>query len=267
MKAGITQLCLARADLETDLQLTKARGYDAIELVFSDTGHPSIDAAPAELDAIKSACQRLGLDICSILPTRRDAGSLLSSVAAERSKRIAILRRGLEIAERLGVDALLLHPGQLEAGTTYEETWINCRDALRALVPEAERRRCAIAVENVWNKFLLSPREARQFVDEVGSPYVGIYLDTANMVFYGFPEMWVRDLGTRIKKVHVKDFRRRDSAWVQLMDGDVDWPAVMGELRAIGFDGALVSEVGGDDGMQRETVARIRRIMEVGVRG
>lgn len=261
MKTGITQLCLARTDLETDLQQAKARGYDAIELVFSDTGQPSIDASAAELAAIKSACQHLGLEICSILPTRRDAGSLLSPIAAEREKRMAILRRGLEIAEHLGVDGLLLHPGQLAAETTYEETWVNCRNALQTLAPEAERHRCSIGIENVWNKFLLSPREARQFVDEIGSPYVGIYLDTANMVFYGFPEMWIRELGTRITKVHVKDFRRRDSAWVQLMDGDVDWPAVMRELRTIGFDGALVSEVGGDDAMQRETAVRVRRIM------
>lgn len=261
MKPGITQICLPRTNLEAVLRHTRDTGYEAIELVFSDAGEPSIDASPAELRAVKDACARYGLDICSIVPTRQDAGSLLSPDAGEREKRARILRRGLEIAEMLEVDGLLLHPGQLVAGTTYEDAWNGCRDALRALAPEAERRGCAIGVENVWNKFLLSPREARQFVDEVGSSRVGIYLDIANMVFYGFPEMWIKELGARIIKVHVKDFRRRDNAWVQLMDGDVDWPAVMRELRAIRFDGALVSEVGGDEATQRETAARIRRIM------
>ena len=260
MKPGITQLCLPKQDLEANLQYAKHTGYEAIELVFSDTGEPSIDASAEELAAVKAACGRYGLEISSIIATRQDAGSMLSPDTAERNKRIAILARGLEIAEGLDVDGMLLHPGALETGTSYTETWKNFRDAMRSLAPEAERRRCSIGVENVWNKFILSPLEACRFVDEVGSSAVGIYIDVANMVLYGYPEMWIRDLGHRITKVHVKDFRRRDSAWVQLMDGDVDWPAVMSELRNIEFDGALVSEVGGDETTVRETVNRIRKI-------
>lgn len=261
MKPGITQICMPRQDLETDLQHAQDTGYEAIELVFSDTGEPSINASVSELAGVKAACERHGLELCSIVPTREDAGSMLSPLKSKRDKRIAILQRGLEIAEALGVDGLLLHPGALEAGTSYMDTWGNFRDALRELAPEAERCGCSIGVENVWNKFILTPLEARQFVDEVGSSAVGLYIDVANMVQYGFPEMWIHDLGHRITKVHVKDFRRRDNAWVQLMDGDVDWPAVMRELHAIGFDGALVSEVGGDEAMERETAKRIRRIM------
>ena len=261
MKPGITQICLPRTNLEADLDYAHNTGYEAIELVFSDVGEPSIDASDRELAEVKAACDQRGLEICAILPTRKDAGSMLSPDASERNKRLRILERGLEVAHTLGVTGLLLHPGSLDASTTYEATWNNMRDALKALAPEAERLNCSIGVENVWNKFLLSPREARQFVDEVGSPAVGIYLDTANMIFYGFAEMWIRELGNRVTRVHVKDFRRRDMAWTQLMDGDVNWPVVMQELRAIGFDGALVSEVGGDEAMVRESLQRIRQIM------
>lgn len=261
MKPGITQLCLHRQDLEEDLKYTRAAGYEAIELVFSDEGSPSIDASAAELSAVKTACADHQLEICSILPTRKDAGSFLSPSGRDWEKRIEILQRGLEIAEALDVDGLLLHPGQIDPKTSYASTWDHLCDILQELAPEAERRGCSIGIENVWNQFLLSPREACQLIDEVGSPAVGIYLDTANMMLYGYPEMWIRDLGKRITKVHVKDFRRRDRAWVQLMDGDTDWPTVMVELRAIGFDGALVSEVGGDDAVMRETADRIRQIM------
>ena len=128
--------------------------------------------------------------------------------------------------------------------------------------PEAPITRAAVLVPAVIAENA-GPLEACRFVDEVGSSAVGIYIDVANMVLYGYPEMWIHDLGERITKVHVKDFRRRDNAWVQLMDGDVNWPAVMNELRNIGFDGALVSEVGGDEKMVRETVERIKRICEL----
>ncbi|MBI3830751.1 MAG: sugar phosphate isomerase/epimerase [Planctomycetes bacterium] len=261
MKPGITQLCLKRQNLDEDLRRTKELGYEAIELVFSDEGQPGIDAPNDQIAGVRKACDKLGLEICSIIATRKDAGSLLSPKKDERAKRVAILKRGLEIAEILGVNGMLLHPGQLEATDTYERAWNDCRDALKALAPEAAKRKCAIAIENVWNKFILSPREAKQFADEVGSPWVGIYLDTANLIHYGFTEVWIRELKDRIKKVHVKDYKRRPPEWTQLMDGDCNWPEIMKELRAMKFDGALVSEVGGDDERMRETAQRIRKIM------
>ena len=261
MIPGITQLCLNRQDLEQDLSKARELGYEAIELVFSDDGSPNIDSSTTEIAAVGDACRDHGLELCSMIAIRRDAGSLLSPSADERAKRVAILRRGFEIAEILGVDALLLHPGALDPKSSYGTTWNNFRDDLRGLAPDAERHGTRIGIENVWNQFMLSPGEARQLVDEVGSPAVGIYLDTANMILYGYPDMWIRELGSRIFKVHVKDFRRGEGAWVQLMDGDTDWPAVMAELRGIGFDGALVSEVGGDDATMQETAERIRRII------
>ncbi len=261
MKPGITQLCLSRQDLEQDLSKARSLGYEAIELVFSDDGSPNIDASTSEISAVGDACRDHGLELCSMIAIRRDAGSLLSPSAEERAKRVAILRRGFEIAEVLGVDTLLLHPGALDPKSSYGTTWNNFRDDLRDLAPDAEHRGTRIGIENVWNQFMLSPGEARQFVDEVGSSAVGIYLDIANMILYGYPDMWIRELGRRIFKVHVKDFRRGEGAWVQLMDGDTDWPAVMVELRGIGFDGALVSEVGGDDANMRETAQRIRQII------
>ena len=142
-------------------------------------------------------------------------------------------------------DCLARFPGQLAAAGTYHQAWNDLRDALIDTAPLAEEMGAAIGVENVWNKFLLSPLEARLFIDEVGSDWVGIYLDTANMMAYGYPEHWIRELGERIKKVHFKDFLRREHRFVNLRDGDTDWPAIMAELRAVGYDSTLIHEVGG----------------------
>jgi len=134
-------------------------------------------------------------------------------------------------------------------------------DFLSHVIAERGWDKCAIGVENVWNRFMLSPREAAQLVDEVGSQWVGIYLDTANMMAYGYPEQWIKALGGRIKKVHFKDFARRDHKFTDLLDGDTDWPAVVGELRAIGYDDAVIHEVGGDFDAQVETAKRMRQIV------
>ena len=171
------------------------------------------------------------------------------------------LRRSLEIAGALSVDGVLLHPGQLAVEGTYQQAWDGLRDALIDTAPLAEEMGAAIGLENVWNKFLLSPREARLFVDEIGSDWVGIYLDTANMMAYGYPEHWIRELGPRIKKVHFKDFRRSEHSFVNLLEGDTDWPAVMAELRAVGYDSTLIHEVGGSRDELIDLGARMRQIV------
>jgi hexulose-6-phosphate isomerase len=154
-----------------------------------------------------------------------------------------------------------LHPGQLQAEGTYQEVWNNLRDALIDIAPFAEEMGAAIGVENVWNKFLLSPLEARLFVDEIASEWVGIYLDTANMMAYGHPEHWIRELGDRIKKVHFKDFLRREHRFVSLRDGDTNWAVVMAELRAIGYDSTLIHEVGGSREELVDLGERMREIV------
>ena len=94
-------------------------------------------------------------------------------------------------------------------------------------------------------------------------PLIGFYFDSGNMVIQGYPEQWVNILGRHIKKVHLKDFRRSDHSWPPLTEGDVDFPAVMAELRNIGYDDALLSEVGAGTAPFEETAAAIRRIIEM----
>jgi len=185
----------------------------------------------------------------------------MSRDPAEREKCCRSLACSLEIAGVLGADGVLLHPGQLTAEGTYEEAWNDLRDALREMASAAEESQAAIGLENVWNKFLLSPWEARTFIDEVDSAWVGIYLDTANMMAYGYPEHWVRGLGKRIKKVHFKDFIRREHRFVNLLEGDTDWPTLMKELRQVGYDSTLIHEVGGDHQALVDLGERMRRIV------
>ncbi len=114
-------------------------------------------------------------------------------------------------------------------------------------MPLAESLGVCLGIENVWNKFLLSPVEMRDFIDECESPMVGAYVDTGNVMAYGFPEQYLRILGRRVCKIHAKDFRvsaGNMDGFVMLLEGDVNWPAVMAALRDIGYDGPLTAEYG-----------------------
>lgn len=259
MKIGVTQIILGNMTLEETLALCQEAGYEAVELTFRQGKDLYPNLTASEIEAIGKKCDAAGVAIASVIAS--GSGNLLSPDPNEQKAGRERLRRSVEIGGLLGVNCTLLHPGQLLPVGTYEGAWRLLRNALIELAPLAESNRCAIGVENVWNKFLLSPREMTQFLDEVGSEWVGAYLDTANMMAYGYPEHWIRSLGKRIRKVHFKDFSRSKHQFTPLMEGDTDWKTLMAELRAIGYDDAVIHEVGGSREELLETARRMRRIL------
>ncbi len=263
MKIGVTQIILGGMSLNDTISLCQDAGYDAVELTFSEGNDTDINMSDTELRGIATKCADAGIEISSITAGYADRGNLLSLEAAEREKGVASLARGLEVAAALGTGGILLHPGQLTVEGTYQQVWDNLVSILRELAPSAETHQVAIGLENVWNKFLLSPKEMKDIIDEIGSDWVGCYLDTANMMAYGYPEHWIRELTHRIKRVHFKDFSRGNHQFVNLLDGDTDWPAVMEAFRAIGYDGYLIHEVGGDRATQIDLAKRMRRIVAI----
>jgi hexulose-6-phosphate isomerase len=201
---------------------------------------------------------------------------LNSQDAAERQKAMDIVKKQLETASILGCQSILVIPGTVNAEFAapgrvidYETTYNTSLESLMQVKQYAEEYKVEIALENVWNKFLLSPLEMRSFIDAVGSPWVGAYFDTGNVVFAGYPEQWIKILGKRIFKVHFKDYRRNPgglNAFVDLLAGDVDWKAVRAAFEAVGYEGWAAGEMipqyaQGSDQLIYNTSASMERIM------
>jgi L-ribulose-5-phosphate 3-epimerase len=261
MKIGVTQIILGTMSLDDTLSLCQDAGYESVELTFRDGKDLNANMSRSEIEGVGEKCKAVGIEIGSVIASYADRGNLLSPDAEERESGVKSLVRNLEIAGILGVGGILLHPGQLTVSDTYQSVWDNLIGILKEVAPIAAQNKAAIGVENVWNKFLLSPKEMREFVDEVDSEWVGVYLDTANMMAYGYPEHWIRELGARIRRVHFKDFDRQTHRFVNLLDGDTDWPTVVHELRSIGYDGPVIHEVGGDHAAQVDLAERMRKIV------
>ena len=76
------------------------------------------------------------------------------------------------------------------------------------------------------------------------------HFDVGNVVDSGWPEQWIRILGPRIVKIHVKEYSRklRDKEGpyagfkAELFSGDSNWPSVVSALDAVGYSGWLISE-------------------------
>ena len=261
MKKGICYGCIDEGDtFEAKLQATRKAGYDGVELSFDGQ-----EAAPLRLGMDKAAVEKLratierqGLEARSTMSgaALRDT-PILNGDPAIRRQAVANLAAALERASWLGAGTVLVHPGQLKPETRYDEAWGWTVQVLKDLIPACERTGVGLGLENVWNKFLLAPTEMRQLLDEVNHPLIGCYLDTANMLLYGYAEQWVPIVGSRIRKVHVKDFKRERGGgrFCQLLSGDCNYPAVMRELRALGYDDYLTSEVSRGERGEGQTMA------------
>jgi L-ribulose-5-phosphate 3-epimerase len=174
----------------------------------------------------------------------------------------------LHNAKLWGANAVLLVPAVLDSETGYRAAWRRSQANIRTLIPLAEELKVIIAIEEVWNKFLLSPLEMAKYVDEFQSPWVRQYFDVGNVVLYGYPQDWIRTLEKRIAKVHLKDFKMGKGMnpltgqFVNLGEGDINWGAVRSALAEIRYTGWATTELEpGDEPYLRDVVKRIDRLL------
>ncbi len=253
MKKGISIWSFPAAPLADSFALAKDAGFEGVEVALDEEGELSLTTSEKDVLAIADKAKNAGIELYSVACGLYWGYWLNADCDKERAKAKDIVKRQLDVAKLLGCDTILVIPGTVNADfadpnkvVDYETTYNRSLEAITELKAYAEKVGVSIALENVWNKFLLSPMEMRDFIDKVGSDYVGSYFDVGNALANGYPEQWIRILGNRIKKVHFKDYRKAAGGlhgFVDLLAGDVDYPAVMKALEAIGYDGWVSAEM------------------------
>jgi L-ribulose-5-phosphate 3-epimerase len=217
-----------------------------------------------EAEEMKKAADGAGIRIDSVMNMDHWKYPLSSGDAAVVAKSMEGMRTSLRNAKVWGSDAVLLVPAVVNAETSYREAWTRSQKQIRELIPMAAELNVVIALEEVWNKFLLSPLEMAKYVGEFASPWIKAWFDVGNVVLYGYPQDWIRTLGKSIYKVHLKDFKRKEGgyAWVNLGDGDVDWAAVRKAFAEVGYSGSVIAELdGGDEAYLRDVSERMDRLV------
>jgi len=238
------------------MKLVRTVGFDAIE------GQTVTDEREAE--EIKKAADDAKVRIHSVMNMAHWENPLSSPDPAVVEKSLEGMRTSLHNAKLWGAEAVLLVPAVVNAQVSYHDAWTRSQKQIRKLIPLAEELKVVIAIEEVWNKFLLSPLEMPKYVDEFQSPWVKSYFDVGNVVLYGYPQDWIHNLGKRIAKVHIKDFKRLEDGyrWVNLGDGDIDWPAVRKAFADVGYTGWVTTELeGGDEAYLRDVGKRVDRLV------
>jgi hexulose-6-phosphate isomerase len=267
MKVGLSGIITPKEWSFAELvQQAKAAGYECIEVVPREGSELTLDTPEAELDALASTARDAGIEIVSLCGSGGKPMDLMTSDEAARRTGIGTSQAMLRTARALGADTVL-HTlgGRPSPDLYYHVAYANALRSLQELAPAAEELGVNLAVEYVWNGFLTSPLELAQFLTQVGSPSVGFYFDPGNMRIFHHSEHWARLCGPFIKKVHAKDFswENHEAQWPPLLEGQVNFPAVMAELRRAGYDDALISEVPPSVAPLDATAAAIRRILEL----
>jgi L-ribulose-5-phosphate 3-epimerase len=239
--------------------LAREAGFDAIEM--------QTIASAEQAAEIRDAATKSGLRIHSVMNMDHWRFPLSSADREVVGKSVAGMEQSLRNAALWGAETVLLVPAVVDATTSYRDAWTRSQQVIRErLIPVARDLKVVIAVEEVWNKFLLSPLEFARYVDEFDSPFVKAYFDVGNVVFYGFPQDWIRALGPRIAKVHLKDFQldRQNGrfAWKNLGEGDIDWTAVHQAFADVGYKGYVTTEVAaGDAAYLKDLAGRVERFL------
>jgi L-ribulose-5-phosphate 3-epimerase len=239
--------------------LARTAGFEAVEM-------QTITSAD-EAAEIRDAAAKSGLRIHSVMNSDHWKFPLSSTDAEVVSRSVKGMETSLQNAKLWGADTVLLVPAVVDAKTGYRDAWTRSQRVIRErLLPVARDLKVVIAVEEVWNKFLLSPIEFARYVDEFESPQVRAYFDVGNIVFYGYPQDWIRTLGPRIAKVHLKDFSLDRTngkfTWKNVGEGDIDWPEVRRALAEVKYNGFVTTEVnGGDAAYLTDLAGRLDRFL------
>jgi hexulose-6-phosphate isomerase len=243
--------------------LAREVGFEEIEAGTTDD--------PKVAEEMKKAAVDAKVRIHSVMNRDHWNYPLSSPDSAVVERSMKGMHTSIQNAALWGSDTVLLVPAVVNAQISYKDAYDRSVKQIRQLIPMAEKHKVVIAVEEVWNKFLLSPLEFAHYVDQFKSPWVKAYFDVGNVVLWGFPQDWIRTLGSRIVKLHFKDFkfqqnretRKREAEFVNLKEGEIDWKAIHAALTEIGFKGTATVELsGGEREYLADVSKRVDQILE-----
>lgn len=253
MKKGISIWSFKDKPLKQNFEIAKKAGFEGVEVALAESGEINLNTTEKELIEIKKQAKESGIELYSVASGLYWDYSLTDDNQSVREKGKDIIKKQLDTAKILGCDTILVIPGAVgidfipnKPVVDYQLAYERSFKAVNELKHYAEKLKVSIGLENVWNKFLVSPIEMKDFIDKIGSEYVGSYLDIGNVLYNGYPEQWVKILGKRIKKVHFKDYRKAAGGlhgFVDLLAGDVNYPEVIRALNEINYNGWVSAEM------------------------
>lgn len=252
-------------------QLKKAIMYDTIGFkgtvlekfrALKAAGFEGVEASShMNQDEVVRAYEETGLKAASVCGRHHWGKPLSHPDEKVRAEGQEALRQTLRDAKRYGATSILLVPGVVNKDVTYQQCWDRSIAEIKKALPLAEELGVKIAVENVWNNFLMKPEQAKDYLAAIDSPMVGWHFDIGNMIKFAPSEEWIRVLGKQILKLHFKEYSKSKGFGVKFFEGDNHWPAIMRELDNIGYTGWGITEQPGNQTKDAESLQEFSALL------
>jgi hexulose-6-phosphate isomerase len=235
---------------ETFACVSKA-GFDGIELNVDQAGNSAhsltMEMTGADMASIKELSMKYNLPISGISTSMWGLNPIGAVDKSIREQGFALLKKQVAFAKAFGCDGILVVPGGVSDELSIKTAWESAQQTLKDWSGYIEDCGVMVGVENVWNNFFISPFDMARFLDELSIQNLGAYFDVGNVAIFSRPEHWIEILGSRIRKIHVKDFLKTGTnagTFVNLLEGSVNWDKVVPALRKAGYDGYITAELG-----------------------
>ncbi|MDB5352955.1 MAG: D-tagatose 3-epimerase [Planctomycetota bacterium] len=235
-------------------EMLREAGFEGVELISPNA---------LDTDEVLKARDKTGIVIHGVSGAVHWSSPLSSPDTGVVEKGLAAIRKEIEDVKLYGGTTVLVVPAVVTKDVSYRDAYTRSQENIKTLLPIAEKAGIKLAIEEVWNKFLLSAPEMSRYIDEFKSDAVGAYFDVGNVVEYGFPQEWIKELGKRILKIHIKEYAKPRRFDYPLGEGEIDWKAVAAALREIGYNGWVTAEVGqGDLNRMKDVVTRMEKLLD-----
>ncbi len=233
----------------------KDAGFEAIELCLAPVGEFTFNAKEKQCKKYVEEAKKAGIKICSVATGVYWSVSPTDPKKSVQAKALKFTQQALQITKWLGAEAFLYVPGAVKpefmpdaVPVAYGDVYETALAQAKAAAKTADKLKVFLCIENVWNMFLYSPVEMRDFIKKVGGKYVGSYFDPANVVKNGFADHWVPVLGKMIKRVHAKDYKKDPGGFpegfeVPIGGGETNWPVILKQLQKVGYNGPVTAEI------------------------
>ena len=208
------------------MKLAKENGLTGIEM-FGLQGR--------DLERIAAASKELGIEVRACV----SAGATLLGNPEKTEELVALFTESVEKAKQIGCNQLILNADEYAKELSEEEVMKAMEQALKKLVPIAEKEKVTVLVEPLTGGFFTSSKQAFGLIESVGSEHVKLLYDIFH--FQNIEGKITETIKNNLKwigDIHGAGAPMR----AELTVGELDYRFILNTMKELGYDGNFCLE-------------------------
>jgi sugar phosphate isomerase/epimerase len=242
-------------------------GYDGVEIALNDSHLHPLKNSPRQIAELKRHCGDIGLAIACIAaggPTLLGETpyepSMISADAAGRRARIDVIRRSVELTQRIGCPVINVNSGLPTEDVPPERAQAYLMEALAAILPDLGDT--ILALEPEPGFFVGTTGKGIEIIDAIDSPRLRLNLDIGH-VFCSEDDCYEK-IGAALpyaRHIHIEDIKGGIHHHEIPGEGDIDFRRISGLLAASGYGYYVSVELHHHDRMWRRALNESREYL------